>query len=362
MPKLPSTFSNSIDELAGQVFVVADTDTNSLIVTTSAKYRDSVREIIKELDRPAAQVLIKVLVAEVTHDNSADLGLDFSVLNRRANGNGEVIGQVMGNAAAASNGGLVVSLVENNVMATLHALGSYGKLDVLSRPYILASDNQQASITIGQQIPIVVNTQLTDTGQTINSVTQQDIGIILNVTPHINPEGLVILDVDQEVSQLTGQTIPITQNVGSPIISKRSAQSRVAIKNGQMIVIGGMMQDQKTSTVTKIPFFGDIPIIGELFRRTQIDKTKTELLIFLEPHVALEPDTLHGMSKDELKGTRLTPDAVAPGTWDDHMIGMHRGATTQIAPADPASTQPVKSIRGDDPPPAPPVFPTTQPH
>jgi general secretion pathway protein D len=251
-------------------------------------------------------------------------------------------------------------------MATLHALGTEGKLDVLSRPYILASDNQQASITIGEQVPIIVNTQLTDTGQTINSVNQQDIGIILNVTPHINPEGLVILDVDQEISQLTGQTIPITQNVGSPIISKRSAQSRIGVKNGQMIVIGGMMQDQKTSTVTKIPFFGDIPIIGEVFRRTQIDKTKTELLIFLTPHVAMEPDTLHGMSKDEMKGTRLTPDAVAPGTWDDHLRGMERGKTPETLPADPAATQPVKSIRGDDGPTSSPPLsvpvpvPTTQ--
>jgi general secretion pathway protein D len=287
------------------------------------------------------------LVAEVTHDNSADWGTDFSILNRRDNGNGDAVGQQFGNAAAAANGGLIVSLMENNLNVTLHALAAEGKLDVLSRPYILASDNQQASITVGQEVPFITNTQLTDTGQTINTIQYQDVGIILNVTPHINPEGLVILDVTPEISQLTGTTVPISAGVAAPIIAKRSADSRVAIRNGQTIVIGGMMQDQKTSTISKVPILGDIPFIGEAFRRTQIDKTKTELLIFLTPHVALEPDTLNGMSQSEMRGTKLTPQAVEPGMFKEHMDGMQRGATTQIAPADPSTMQPVKSIRGE---------------
>ena len=255
-----------LNELVGQVYVVADLDTNSLLVTTNTRFLREVRDIIAELDRPVPQVLIKVLVAEVTHDNSADWGTDFSILNRRANGNGDAIGQSLGNAAAAaSNGGLVVSLVENNINVTLHALATEGKLDVLSRPYILASDNQLASITVGQEVPFITNTQITDTGQQINTIQYQDVGIILNVTPHINPEGLVILDVAPEISQLTGSTVAISANVAAPIIAKRSAQSRVGIRNGQTIVIGGLMQDQKTTTINKIPILGDIPFVGELF-------------------------------------------------------------------------------------------------
>ncbi|HET6251794.1 MAG TPA: secretin N-terminal domain-containing protein [Tepidisphaeraceae bacterium] len=352
MPHMPSNLSQAINEMTGEVFVVADVDTNSLIVTTASKYRDTVRDIIKELDRPAPQVLIKVLVAEVTHDNAADWGTDFSVLNRRPNGNGDVVAQTLGNgAAAAANGGLIATVVENNLSVTLHALATEGKLDVLSRPYILASDNQQASITVGQEVPFITNTQLTDTGQTINTIQYQDVGIILNVTPHINPEGLVILDVSPEISQITGTTVPISAGVAAPIIAKRSADSRVAIRDGQTIVIGGMMQDQKTSTVSKVPLLGDIPLLGELFRRTQVDKTKTELLIFLTPHVAQEPDSLGGMSGDELKGTHLTPGAVSPGMFDEHLRGMDRGASTRTSPRpDPAATQPVKIIRGEQAP------------
>ena len=340
--------SRTASELTGQVSVVAEMDTNSLIVTTAAKYRDRVTQLIDELDRPVPQVLIKVLIAEVTHDNTDDLGMDFSVLNQRANGNGIKGGTNFGTAAAASTGGLVVSYMENNINITLHALATAGKLDVLSRPYILASDNQLASITVGQEVPFITDTRTTDLGQTINTIQYQDIGIILNVTPHINNEGLVILDVAPEISQLTGTTVPISEVVNAPVFAKRSAQSRVGIKDGQTIVIGGLMEDRKTSTVDKVPFLGDIPGLGLLFQHRHVTKSKTELLIFLTPHVAQQPDTLKPMSADEVKGTQLTPRAVAPGTFQDHMEGMQRGG---VAPTTSPATQPV-SIPTADPPPA----------
>ena len=161
---------------------------------------------------------------------------------------------------------------------------------MLSRPYILTSDNQEATITVGNEVPFITNTRITDTGQTINTIQYQDIGIILDVTPHINPEGLVILDVAPEISEQTGQGVTISQGVAAPVFSKRSAQSRVGIVDGQTIVIGGLMQDQKTQTITKVPFLGDLPGIGPAFTRYQNTKTKTELLIFLTPHVALQPE------------------------------------------------------------------------
>jgi general secretion pathway protein D len=101
----------------------------------------------------------------------------------------------------------------------------------------------------------------------------------------------------------------------------------VAIRDGETIVIGGLMQDQKTVTINKIPLIGDIPLIGSIFSRTQIDKSKTELLLFLTPHVASEPGLLNSMSSDELRGTQLTPNAVSPGTYEDQMRGMKRGTT-----------------------------------
>jgi len=146
-------------------------------------------------------VLIKVLVAEVTHSSDTDLGVEFSAMNLRASGNGQSVLSNFGlDAAQATSGGLIAKVMETDFAATVRMLETVGKLDVLSRPYILASDNQLASIIVGQVVPIPTNTRVTDTGQTISNVDYVDIGIILNVTPHINPDGLVILDVNPEIS------------------------------------------------------------------------------------------------------------------------------------------------------------------
>jgi general secretion pathway protein D len=327
--------AGGMSELMGQVYVVADQDTNSLLVATASKFKADVEKVIAQLDRPVAQVLIKVLIAEVTHDNSSDLGVDFSVLDKNSTtGHGATLGQNLGTAAAT--GGLVVNILERDLNVTIRALATSGKLDVLSRPYILASDNQAAQITVGSEVPFVTNTRIDSLGGQTNTIQYQDIGIILNVTPHVNQEGLVILDVSPEISNLTNSSVTISNGVTAPIYAKRSADTRVGIENGKTIVIGGLMQDQKTSTLQKVPILGDIPVIGTAFQRNQVTKTKTELLIFLTPHVALRPETLKAMSQDELKGTKLTPGAVEPGIFDDHIRGMQRGATT-ITPTDPAT-------------------------
>jgi len=331
----------AVTELTGQVFVVADEDTNSLLITTATKYQEQVKQIVGELDRPAPQVLIKVLVAEVTHDNGADVGVDFSILNRRPNGEGQDAGTNFGlTGPNAATGGLVVQLLESNVNATLRALATAGKLEVLSRPYILASDNQLASITVGNEVPFITNTRITDNGQQINTIEYQDVGIILNVTPHISPDGLVIMDVIPEISQLTSSTVPISAGVTAPVIAKRSASSRVGIRTGNTIVIGGLMEDRKTESISKVPLLGDIPLLRHLFSRTQVTKTKTELLIFLTPHVAQEPGELDTMTGQELRDTRLTPKAVAPGMFDEHMQGMKTGELPRTQPA----TRPDSSV------------------
>lgn len=313
-------------ELAGQVSIIADPDTNSLLIRTAPKNYERVRQVLDELDRPVAQVLIKVLIAEITHTDTRDLGAEFSVLNLRASGNGQRVGTDFG--VANSTSGVVVQILESNLTATLRALETSGKLDVLSRPYILASDNQLASITVGQEVPFITSSRITDDGGIINTTQYDEIGILLDVIPHINPDGLVILDVAPEISTLTSESVQLNEQVSQPVIAKRSAQSRVAVQNGQTIVIGGLMEDRATESIRKVPLLGDIPLVGELFKRRQNSKSKTELLIFLTPHVASRPDLLQPMSQDELDGTRLVPNAVHPGAFDEHMEGMQRGRTT----------------------------------
>lgn len=322
---------SSATDLKGEVTVISDPDTNSLMVMTSSKNYERVKKIIDDLDRPIPQVLIKVLVAEVTHDGSMDLGVEFSGLNIRDSGNGFEVGTNFGVASATD--GFKFSLIETNLNAALHALETVGKLDVLSRPYILTSDNKKATITVGEEVPFIRDSRTTDTGQTINTIEYEDIGIILNVTPHINPDGLVIMDVAPEISTLTGVTVPISSTASAPTFAKRSASSRVAIQNGQTIVIGGLVQDRKTSTVNKVPLLGDIPLLGELFKRTEDSKSKTELLIFITPHVADQPHLLKEISEAEANGQEIVKNAMQGELYNKHLQRMGTEGNTQpVAP------------------------------
>jgi general secretion pathway protein D len=339
--------AKAFNELTGEVLVVADPDTNSLLVTTASKYEPQVKAIIAELDRPVPQVLIKCLVAEVTHDDALSYGTDFSVIDIHPSGNGESVGNTVGAASAAlglsTPPGIVAKVIDNQLKATLQALAQANKLDVLSRPYILTSDNQDANITVGNEVPFVTDAYTDQNGGIHNNFQYQDIGIILDVTPHINPDGLVVMDVDPQISSLTGQTVTVQQGVTVPVFELRSASSRVAIRDGQTIVIGGLMQDQKTDHVSKIPLLGDIPILGALFQYRSTDKSKTELLIFLSPHVVPLPDELTSSTSDEVRGTTLTRKAVAPGVFNEHIRGMQRGEVPQTQPNG-ASASPIKSI------------------
>jgi len=318
--RLTSQSLQSAADLYGQVYAVADEDTNSLLVMTASTAFDIVRSIIMELDTPVPQVLIKVLIAEVTHTDSIDLGVEGTILNIPQGSNLWTDFSV-----AAQTGGLIYKLLETDIEATIRLLAEHSKLEVLSRPYILASDNQEATIMIGQEVPFIRNTRITQNDATINTIEYEDIGIILVVTPHTNKEGIVTLDVAPEISAISGETVPISETASAPVIVKRSASTRAAIADGQTIIIGGLMEDQLTEDVSKVPLLGDIPVIGNLFRRKQKKKSKTELLLFLTPQVAQNPYALKRMTKDEKEGIEILPDAVEKGTFEKQLKGMERG-------------------------------------
>lgn len=311
-------------DLVGQVYVVADEDTNSLLVRAPSKHFDTVKEMLAELDREIPQVLIKVLIAEVIHDDQFDYGGEYSVLNLSASSTADITTD-LGGTTDNQSGGLISTTINAGFSATYNALKRVGRVDVLSRPYILTSDNQEATITVGQEVPFVRNSRTTDTGQTVNTIEYEDVGIILTVTPQINPDGKVIMTVAPEISSITDTTVPISETANATVYSKRSAQTRVAILNGQTIVIGGLMEDRITDTERKVPMLGDIPLFGDLFKRIVKEKVKTELLIFLTPHVAKESRDLTDMSEDEKEGSKILDDVGGEGTFQDHMDGMQRG-------------------------------------
>ncbi len=300
-----SSSDSSTGDLVGQVSIKSDEDTNSLIIMTSPANYEKVKKVLDELDKPVPQVLIKVLLAEVTHDGNVEWGAEFSFLDTLGKDTSVTVDTdfSLGNLTS----GYVAKIVDEKFDVTLRALEQDGKLNILSRPYILASNNQTATITVGNEVPFIRDTRTTDTGQTINTIEYEDIGIILEVTPYINDEGLVIMDLSQEISAISGESVPISETVDASVFAKRSSENRVIARDGQTVVIGGLMEDRVTKTHKKVPLLGDIPILGMLFKSIEEKTSKTELLIFLTPTVAKTDQELNEISKAKKAENKLIP-------------------------------------------------------
>jgi len=301
---------------------------------TSSKNYDKIRPIIEELDKPVGQVLIKVLFAEITHTNSVDWGTEFSMLNLRGSGGSTGTVQVFGRPGTLTTPGgqqgpgvegptgLSVRTLEGDLDITIHALEETGRLNVLSRPYVLTRNNQTATIRVAEEVPIPSGTsQGTATTQT-NFTYREDIGIVLDVTPSVNPDGLVNMTVVPSITTRTGETVQISETLFPEVFATRSASTRVAVLNGQTIVIGGLIEDQLKDTIKKVPILGDIPLAGLLFRRSIKEKTKTELLIFLTPIVAQKPEELTAISEAERARSNLEKDSESSDIFQKHMDAM----------------------------------------
>jgi general secretion pathway protein D len=201
--------------------------------------------------------------------------------------------------ATAANGGFY-SILGKDVNATIHLLATTNKTQILSRPSILTRSGQQATVMVGQSIPIVTNSQVSSiTNAITNTVTYQDIGIILNVTPFITAEGNVEMIVSPQTSSLSATTVQTSAGVNSPVIDKTQADTVVVTPSDRTVVIGGLISSQKTSTEDKVPLLGDIPLLGHLFKHTVNGTKKSELLIFLTPHVVQNPEDLSRLSDYE---------------------------------------------------------------
>ncbi len=279
--------------VSDEIYIEADVDTNSVIIMTSSKNYEKIKKIIEELDIPTPQVLIKVLIAELTTTSGSDIGVSWTLFNEGSDGD-SVLNQF--NYSPVPQEGLTSQIIRGDLTATLRALEETGQLNVLSRPYVMTSNNQTATINVGQRYPFITDSQITDQGTTYNTVDYRDIGITLEVTPSINTDGLVIMDVNPEITTALADTVRISEAFDATIFATRSARCRVAVPNGQTVVIGGLMQDDESESVEKVPILGDLPLLGGLFKRTVISNSKTELLLFLTPQVAMVVEDLSPLS------------------------------------------------------------------
>jgi general secretion pathway protein D len=290
----------------GQVDVQADEDTNSLVIRTSPRNFEAIQNIVNNLDKLRPQVLIKVLIADVTLDDTMKFGVEGSWENQMTVSGGDHATNRFGTDFSLATQGFTYTLTGDEFSGTLNMYAQEGRLKILATPRILVLDNQTAIINIGKQVPIVSNTTINSLGNTVNTVRYEDVGIILEVTPHINPDGLVTMEVKPEVSDIAPSTesVQITEGVTSPTFLVNSAETTVAVHNGQTVIIGGLIREVVDETTTKVPILGDIPLLGWLFRYKEKNVNRRELMIFITPYVAYtiaELEELSDLEKAKLK-------------------------------------------------------------
>jgi general secretion pathway protein D len=270
--------------------ITAQKSSNQLLIRTRPSQWAEIESAIRRLDNPPMQVQIETRILEVSLTGELDLGVQWYLGRLAGNSTTPGIGNISGSQGALGFGGaglgaadtFFYSFVGNNLQVAIRALEATGKTQVLSAPSLVVMNNQQAQIQVGDNIPIsqtTVNTINTDT--TLSSVEYIQTGVILDVVPRINPGGLVYMDIKQQVSDAGATTAP-EQN---PRISTRSIATQVAVQSGQTVLLGGLIQQDDTEGVSKVPYLGSIPGLGWLFGSTSRSKGRTELIVLITPRV-----------------------------------------------------------------------------
>jgi general secretion pathway protein D len=291
---------------AGGATIQADVANNALIILAPEPVYNNLRAVIDKLDLRRAQVYIEALIVEVTSDKAAEFGIQWQVLTGARNqgiqgiggtnftprGQGTNIidasinltGVAQGLNLGIINGSITIGgIVISNLGLLVRALDTDARANILSTPTLLTLDNEEARIIVGQNVPFITG-QYATTGSTttptpFQTIERRDVGIVLRVKPQITEGGTVRLQLYQEVSRVQDNS------TAGPILSKRALESAVAVDDQQIVVLGGLIQDSYADNADKIPYAGDVPIFGTLFRYDARTRSKTNLLIFLKPTV-----------------------------------------------------------------------------
>jgi general secretion pathway protein D len=305
--------------------IQADSATNSLIITASDPVYRNLRAVIDQLDSRRAQVYIEALIVELNSNNNTNLGIQWQIGNNSvvagtnlATGGGSSIINLAAAAAVTTGGlpaalaniqqGLNVGWVHNflgikGLGGLLQAFAGSSDANVLSTPNLITLDNEEAKIVVGTNVPITTGSYANlNSGAAsptaFNTVDRVDVGLTLDIKPQITEGGLLKLQLATEDSAIVGDTTNIATNPNGPEFSKRSIQSTVLANDGEIIVLGGLMQDNYVVSNSKVPLLGDIPWLGQLFRSENKTRSKTNLLVFLRPVIIRDRETAQAVTQN----------------------------------------------------------------
>ena len=307
-----------------EVRIVADEITNSLIILATPRDYAMIRDVLRKLDIVPRQVLIEAIIAEIKLTDDLAFGLEYAL---SMGGLGGLIG-----AEGAASGGVSVgdtpgsgslNIANSSLLGTanramsigsqgifgfltnrdeflvlINALATENKVNILSTPHVIAADNREANILIGEEVPILTSTStssLTDTARTVNSVQYRETGKILTILPQVNSAGLVNLEIRQEVSAV-GSTVFGSTN--SPSFTSREAETTVVVQDGESVVLGGIIDDQIERDRRGVPYLMNVPVLGRLFRVDSEKVTRTELIILITPRVIRDRQELRAVSQE----------------------------------------------------------------
>jgi len=313
---------------SGDVKVVADNATNALLITAEHSDITAISGIIDKLDVRRRQVLVEALIVEVSGNATQRFGVEWMASGGAAAGvqnfkNIQAIGAGLSanaNAAtpvsaaaaltAAAPTGLTLGVVNKalSIGALVHAMESDNDANILSTPNLLTMDNEEAEIVVGKNVPFLTGQNVTQggTANPFQTIERKDVGLTLRVKPQISEGDTVRLEIYQEISSVDGGTAA----EGGLITSKRSIKTVVLANDSQMVVLGGLMRDDKSATVQRVPCIEAIPLLGEPFKFTENTKTKTNLMVFLKPHIiknTSQIDSLTNMKYRDIRGLYEQP-------------------------------------------------------
>ncbi len=307
-----------------EVRIVADEITNSLIILATPRDYAMIRDVLRKLDVVPRQVLIEAIIAEIKLTDDLVFGLEYALsvgglgglIGAEGSASGGVsVGDTPGSASlsvanssllGAANRAMSVGSQgifgfltnRDEFLVLMNALATDNRVNILSTPHVIAADNREANILIGEEVPILTSTStssLTDTARTINSVQYRETGKILTILPQVNSAGLVNLEIRQEVSAVGAAEFGRTN---SPSFVSREAETTVVVQDGESVVLGGIIDDEVRRNRSGVPYLMDVPVLGRLFRVDSEEVVRTELIILITPRVIRNRQELRAVSQE----------------------------------------------------------------
>ena len=370
----------------GAFDIQADEATNALVITAPPDIMRTLKHVISQLDIRRAQVLVEAVIAEVSEDTARELGVQWAFGGSGNNSpvgvvnftnSGSLISDVINGAADAASGGSFPSIVDNallgfaktngsfNYLAVMNLLASDANTNILSTPTLVTLDNEEAEIVIGENVPFVTGS-FSSTGANdgaanpFQTIQREDVGLTLKIKPQINEGDALRLEIEQEVSNIADSVA----GAADIVTNKRSIKTNVMVDDGQVVVLGGLIEEKIGESIQKVPFLGDIPFLGALFRSKTADVTKTNLMVFIHPVILRDAALTQSytsskynyiralqMGQDE-DGVNMMPGKGHPTLPLMEEFAVAPGVTPVLPSIDELSIVPGASADADEAPPA----------